>query len=183
MNARGFSSFSFEIKACADASLYLTESEHIQNATSLYNIYIGAGGNAHSEIRVWRNKQPRHVVSTLRYETFLNCNVYMPFWISLNGSFLQFGKGKSTWNNLISSWNDPTSFEVNGIGIATGFGQTGKWKIPVNSKFLKCLNSNMKFTRFIKKYSWDECIEFFIFCSFSMPTICVFLKDAFSITC
>lgn len=135
MEAKNVETLTIELKVCADACLYFTDTENVRDATALYNIYLGAANDYYSGIRVWRNKDASHLHETYKYNKYLDCIAYIPFWFSWTGNKVMFGKGNVTGNNVISDWSDPTPFAVNGIGISTGFGKTGKWKILINGKY------------------------------------------------
>ena len=141
LETRNLSFFSFHVRACADCALYLTDSEHVQNASELYSIYFGASRNNYSAIRLWRNKTGKQLTRT--YGAFLDCNEFKSFWVSLNDGLLQFGKGQEAGTDVISTWLDPIT--INGVGIATGFGQTGRWKVPLSGKwFLQLIWNGLK---------------------------------------
>ncbi|XP_052059521.1 uncharacterized protein 5-like [Mytilus californianus] len=136
----GMTSLMYEVKACKDAFVLLSNSDVKNSSKPLYEIQFGNSFNKKSRI-LYRINDSLDVGS--RYMQYinslniLNCNMYLPFWISWAGGKISYGTGLVVDENMLDSWISTNQFAVKGIEVYTSFSETGDWKIhiEVSDKF------------------------------------------------
>ena len=118
------SSITFDVKACHDARIGL---ESVTGSGG-YEVVIGGHINERNYIRR-SNVPPDNEVDDRAHPGLLSCFEFRTFWISWQGGEVRVGHGYDV--NDISSvfvlWTDPSPFDVDIMGIRTGFGSTGTW--------------------------------------------------------
>ena len=118
------SSITFDVKACHDARIGL---ESVTKSGE-YEVVIGGHNNERNYIRR-SNVPPDNEVDDRAHPGLLSCFEFRTFWISWQGGEVRVGHGYDV--NDISSvfvlWTDPSPFDVDIMGIRTGFGSTGTW--------------------------------------------------------
>ena len=117
----------FSVQACSDAHLALST---IPGNTKVltYEIVIGAFGNTRSIIKDQIGRG-NGVKKDVRTPNILDCNRMSDFWISWKFNTIRMGGGGVPFMYEKISWQDPNFHSVYSIGLMTGFGSTGVWKI------------------------------------------------------
>ena len=117
--------FLFEVQACSDAHLAMAAIPHNSQTVS-YEIVIGANANGFSLIRLGRQ-----LPDIVRKSTpgILDCGSSRAFWVSWRSGRIAVGRGSSVGSDQFMELNVNKSHSVNNIGVSTGFGSNGTWKI------------------------------------------------------
>lgn len=125
----------FQVKACNDVNLYLTETLSANRSRSFYNVIIGVSRGYkvkfHEIINstiVGRNDADDDVDCDLELP-LLDCNEFRKFWISWKNGYVRVGKGQNENEDEIYSWHFNPLFPVKAVGIQTARGSTGDWII------------------------------------------------------
>ncbi|VDI35260.1 Hypothetical predicted protein [Mytilus galloprovincialis] len=134
LDLSGITTLTFEVKACNDVTIIMSNSDDGNSSKPIYQFIIGG----------WRNKisaiQRRSYYSLTQdaYQTFkfntlglCQCAEYRPFWISTKNGVLMIGKGFIIGTNVVAEWTDPNPFTVRRIGIYTNIWRTGVWKVQI----------------------------------------------------
>lgn len=117
-NSSGFQQF--RVRAANDAHLALTSGPN--ESDPMYEIFIGGWGNTKSVIRYNRTKPEKAEVET---PEILNGGEFRGFWLKWGGGRVAAGKeGESA---PFIEWNNPEPFQVNFVGVCTGWGSSGNW--------------------------------------------------------
>ena len=111
------------LKACSDAHIALARSvDDIQNA---YEVVIGGWHNTQSVIR---DTPMGSFMAQADTTGILSCNMYIPIWLSWEGSHIEVGVGLEVGTNVILSWQNPSAhWQVQAVGVSTGFDYEGDW--------------------------------------------------------
>ncbi|CAC5389073.1 unnamed protein product [Mytilus coruscus] len=131
-------SLMYEVKACKDAFVLLSNSDVKNSSKPLYEIQFGNNFNRKSRILYRINDSldaGSRYMQFINSRNILNCNVYLPFWISWAGGKITYGTGLVVAENTLDSWINTNQFAVNGIEVYTSFSETGDWKIHIEDKF------------------------------------------------
>lgn len=128
LSVTGKTSITFEVMACNDAHIALSETKG-DDSHNTYEIVIGGWADSQSVIRTF--KQGPHMDTAAHQNHPVDCHKYMPFWISWANGVITVGKGNTVGQNTFMTWKDPHPHPVNYVAFATGFGSTGKWKFPL----------------------------------------------------
>ncbi|XP_061710918.1 uncharacterized protein LOC133520493 [Cydia pomonella] len=113
----------FKVRAGSDAHIAL--SSHPWESGPMYEIIIGGWANSKSAIR--RRYCEQQEKDGLPTPQVLNKDEYRGFWMKWDNGIVQVGKTGDASPFL--SWHDPDPFKVAYVGVHTGFGSTGTWKI------------------------------------------------------
>ncbi|XP_028164303.1 uncharacterized protein LOC114355567 isoform X2 [Ostrinia furnacalis] len=115
-------SVQFKVRTSNDAHVALTMGP--QESDPMYEVFIGGWGNTKSVIR--RNRTKPDVVEADTPQ-ILNSGEFRGFWVRWDGGVVSAGRE----GELIPfmSWTDPQPFPVAFVGVCTGWGATGTWKI------------------------------------------------------
>ncbi|XP_063533409.1 uncharacterized protein LOC134743727 isoform X1 [Cydia strobilella] len=113
----------FNVRAANDAHVAL--SSHPWESGPMYEIVIGGWANSKSAIRRRYCKQQEKIGLTT--PQFLSKDEYRGFWMKWDTGIVQVGKTEEASPFLL--WHDPDPFKVAFVGVHTGFGSTGTWKI------------------------------------------------------
>ncbi|XP_071084712.1 uncharacterized protein [Haliotis cracherodii] len=118
----GRTSFTFWVKTTNDAHIALlrNKGDYDQN---MYEIVIGGWRNTQSVIR--DRKQGRNLARARHAP--LSGNKHLPFWISFSDGTIAVGAGTEVGRRQFMSWRDPSPTLISYVGVATGWGSTGKW--------------------------------------------------------
>ncbi|KAL0851414.1 hypothetical protein ABMA28_007224 [Loxostege sticticalis] len=121
-------SVQFKVRTANDAHLALTMGP--QESDPMYEVFIGGWGNTKSVIRRNRTKPDKVEVDTPQ---ILNSGEFRGFWVRWDGGVVSAGRE----GELIPfmSWTDPEPFPVAFVGVCTGWGATGTWKIEDGAEF------------------------------------------------
>ncbi|CAH1794507.1 unnamed protein product [Owenia fusiformis] len=119
----------FRVQACNDAHLELSSVPgFLLNQT--YEIVLGSGRNTKSDIRVGRQGRGGGGVR-VNTPDIMKCAVMQQFWVSWESGLIQVGRGAIYGQQTFMSWYDPNAFPVYGISVATGWGATAEWRLPL----------------------------------------------------
>ncbi|GLV45926.1 uncharacterized protein CBL_11723 [Carabus blaptoides fortunei] len=117
-NSSGFQQF--RVRASNDAHLALTNGPG--ESDPMYEIFIGGWGNTKSVIRRNRTKPEKIEAET---PGILNGDEFRGFWVRWgNGSVAAGREGEGA---PFVEWHDPEPFQINHIGVCTGWGACGNW--------------------------------------------------------
>ncbi|XP_045779513.1 uncharacterized protein LOC123877031 isoform X3 [Maniola jurtina] len=119
-------SVQFKIRAPNDAHIALTMGP--QESDPMYEVFIGGWGNTKSVIRRNRTKPEKVEIET---PYILNPGEFRGFWVRWDGGVVSAGREGEAIPFI--SWADPEPFPVNFVGVCTGWGATGTWKIEAPS--------------------------------------------------
>lgn len=92
---------------------------------------IGGWGNTKSVIRKNKAKPDKVEVET---PGIVNGGEFRSFWIRWDGGIVSAGREGETIPFI--SWADPEPFPIGFVGVCTGWGASGTWKIEGKSKQL-----------------------------------------------
>lgn len=101
----------------------------------LYNafqIFIGGWSNAKSVIRKNRTKPD---VVEIETPGILSGSEFRGFWVRWDSGIISAGREGEAIPFI--SWTDPEPFPVAFVGVCTGWGATGTWKIEGKSSKLQ----------------------------------------------
>ncbi|XP_026759335.2 C3 and PZP-like alpha-2-macroglobulin domain-containing protein 8 isoform X2 [Galleria mellonella] len=115
-------SVTFKVRTPNDAHLALTLGP--QESDPMYEVFIGGWGNTKSVIRRNRTKPDKVEVDT---PGILNGGEFRGFWVRWDGGVVSAGREGEVIPFI--SWTDPEPFPVGFVGVCTGWGATGTWKI------------------------------------------------------
>ncbi|XP_045779497.1 uncharacterized protein LOC123877031 isoform X1 [Maniola jurtina] len=121
-------SVQFKIRAPNDAHIALTMGP--QESDPMYEVFIGGWGNTKSVIRRNRTKPEKVEIET---PYILNPGEFRGFWVRWDGGVVSAGREGEAIPFI--SWADPEPFPVNFVGVCTGWGATGTWKIEDGAEF------------------------------------------------
>ncbi|XP_041975354.1 uncharacterized protein LOC121730395 isoform X2 [Aricia agestis] len=115
-------SVQFKVRAANDAHIALTMGP--QASVPMYEIMIGGWGNTKSVIRKNRTKPDKVEIET---PGILNAGEFRGFWVRWDGGIVSAGREGEAIPFI--SWSDPEPFPIGFVGVCTGWGATGTWKI------------------------------------------------------
>ncbi|XP_063394948.1 uncharacterized protein LOC134679930 [Cydia fagiglandana] len=121
-------SVQFKVRAPNDAHIALTTNP--QESDPMYEVFIGGWGNTKSVIRRNRTKPEKAEADT---PGILNAGEFRGFWVRWDGGIISAGREGEAIPFL--SWQDPEPFAVGFVGVCTGWGATGTWKIEESPEF------------------------------------------------
>ncbi|XP_071179561.1 uncharacterized protein [Mytilus edulis] len=152
----------FSVKACSNAFILLSSDMYLLYSFFDYRIVIGAGDN--SKINVRRNFDL--IISSFDISTpgILNCTEHRSFelnWAIPGRITLMSG------TKMVMNYMDPSStpISIKDVGITTGLGSVGLWKVEHTSRFtgFYCGESgaygNMTLLSTSKKHSRIDCVS------------------------
>lgn len=90
-------------------------------------MFIGGWGNTKSVIRYNRQKPDKVEVET---PNILNGDEFRGFWIRWTCG--EVSAGREGEGNPFISWENPEPFNIQHVGVCTGWGATGTWIIEGN---------------------------------------------------
>ncbi|VVC95542.1 unnamed protein product [Leptidea sinapis] len=121
-------SVQFKVRAPHDAHIALTMGP--QELDPMYEIFIGGWGNTKSVIRRNRTKPDKVEINT---PEILNGGEFRGFWVRWDSGVVSAGReGESI---PFISWADPDPFPISFVGVCTGWGASGTWKIEDGAEF------------------------------------------------
>ncbi|CAH2102819.1 unnamed protein product [Euphydryas editha] len=101
-----------------------------QESDPMYEVFIGGWGNTKSVIRRNRTKPDKVEIET---PGILNAGEFRGFWVRWDSGIVSAGReGESI---PFISWSDPEPFPIAFVGVCTGWGATGTWKIEDGAEF------------------------------------------------
>ncbi|VDI18417.1 Hypothetical predicted protein [Mytilus galloprovincialis] len=148
LDLTGITTLTFEVMACGEASIVMSNSEVGDPKKPMYDFIIGGENNQKSFLRrrkddslTARSKQ------TVFYHTpdVCKCDEYRPFWIRAIDGDLWIGEGRIVGMNVTAEFYYPPPFTVRAIGIYTNQENVGEWKVQLevlhklfDGSFLQC---------------------------------------------
>ncbi|XP_022117422.1 uncharacterized protein LOC110994849 isoform X1 [Pieris rapae] len=121
-------SVQFKVRTANDAHIALTMGP--QESDPMYEIFIGGWGNTKSVIRRNRTKPDKVEIET---PGIVNGGEFRGFWVRWDGGIVSAGREGEAIPFI--SWSDPEPFPVAFVGVCTGWGATGTWKIEDGAEF------------------------------------------------
>ncbi|CAG2214775.1 unnamed protein product [Mytilus edulis] len=120
----------FEVKACVQAKVFMTNSEVMAASTLRYEILMGGWANTKSAIR---RTDSNFTILSIKFDNvgILDCNAYRQFWASWENGYIRLGTGVIVGQNLECSWTDPEPFVVRSVGIYTRYND-GEWRVQID---------------------------------------------------
>lgn len=114
--------FNFKIRSPNDAHIALST---VSSETDpIVEVFIGGWGNTKSVIRRNRTKPDRVEVPT---PGILDAGEFRGFWVRwYNGTITVGREGDAA---AFMTWDDPEPFPIQYVGVCTGWGAAGTWKI------------------------------------------------------
>ena len=105
----------------------------------MYDVTIGGWANRRSVIRTTLENNA-HIVDN--EDNLVSCTELRDFWVSWRDNHIMCGKGRVIGEEIILAYDDSKSpaYEVNFIGISTGFGASGTWIIEKGNQQLRIIN-------------------------------------------
>ena len=124
--------FLFELQACADAQIILSNAPR-ETTRNAYKIILGDYGNRKTAI----SKIPPDPTLDVSVDTLdiLNCSAMLEFWVKTTPTTITVGKGKFG-ENVIGTLKDAAMMVLHGVAVATGSAVKGVFVVPKsNGKF------------------------------------------------
>ncbi|OWR54240.1 C3 and PZP alpha-2-macroglobulin domain-containing protein 8 [Danaus plexippus plexippus] len=121
-------SVQFKIRSPNDAHIALTMGP--QESDPMVEIFIGGWGNTKSVIRRNRTKPEKAEIDT---PNILNGGEFRGFWVRWDGGIISAGREGEAIPFI--SWQDPEPFPIGFVGVCTGWGASGTWKIEDGAEF------------------------------------------------
>ncbi|KAJ0182697.1 hypothetical protein K1T71_002066 [Dendrolimus kikuchii] len=120
----------FEVETPNDAHLALTMGP--QESNPMYEVFIGGWNNTKSVIRRNKIKPDKVTVDT---PDIVSSHEFRGFWIRWDGGVVSAGREGEAIPFI--AWTDPDPFAIAYVGVCTGWGATGTWKIEVSPIILR----------------------------------------------
>ena len=80
----------FDVTACSDAYVTVSETLGALSQSPAYDILIGADGNQATKLM---NRTTGDVITSQNTSNILNCSDFRSFWVSWANGFIQIGHG------------------------------------------------------------------------------------------
>ena len=93
---------------------------------AMYEIVISGWGNTKSVIRR-RNQGPAMVEANT--QGLLRAGSYTQLWADAKDGLVRLGRGNVVGKDVILEWQDPQPLDVESVGLMTGWGSRGKWRL------------------------------------------------------
>nr|QAV53822.1 farnesoic acid O-methyltransferase [Gammarus pulex] len=114
--------FTFTVTCDHDAHLGFTMGP--EHTPLMYEVFIGGWSNQNSAIR--KNKETTVIKVPTPDEC---CGAAKTYWVNLRGGHVRVGRQGET--DPFMEWQDPEPFKVTHVGVCTGWGACGQWKLDV----------------------------------------------------
>ena len=118
----------FSVQARNDAHVGFFSAK--KSLKEVYEIVIGGWGNRQSVIR--QSNQGRNEV-TKATPGIVSGSKARRFWADAKGGLVRLGRGSKVGARIIMQWKDKNPHVVSSIGVMTGWGATGNWKVCTHS--------------------------------------------------
>ena len=121
----------FSVLTCQDARIALAPTTDFTSL--MYDVGLAVWRNTRSVIRTVFGDDNKN--AALNNESnIVNCTEFRDFWVSWTDNHIKSGKGLVVGQDILVSYDDSHSpkYEVNFIGISTGWGAPGTWVIYGN---------------------------------------------------
>ena len=119
----------FSVKAGNDAHLGFFSDKKGDHEN--YEVVLSGWGNKKSVIRESAGGKNQVELAT---KNLLNKNQYRKFWASAQNGLVRVGKGSVIGKNLLMKWQDPKPHTATYIGLKSGWGSDGRWKVCGQNK-------------------------------------------------
>ncbi|CAG2246369.1 unnamed protein product [Mytilus edulis] len=124
-----FQEFRFSIKACSNVFIHLSSSANFKSP-NFYEIAIGSNNGKNSNLRRKFGTGDSYAKLTLG---ITSCIDFKEFTLTWSGDgHIQM---KDSSDNSVIDWTDISPFNITGLGIRTGWGITGTWKIEFKGQY------------------------------------------------
>jgi len=114
----------FTVKAGNDAHLGFFSDK--KGDHEVYEIVLSGWGNKKSVIREKAGGANKVSIDT---KNLLNRRQYRPFWAQALNGLIIVGKGNVVGKQELMRWQDPKPHEAKYIGLKSGWGSDGRWRI------------------------------------------------------
>ena len=106
----------------------------------MYDVALAGWGNRKTVIRTVLENNA-HIVDTNNEHNIVSCTAFRDFWVSWTDNYVKSGKGNVVGQDILVEYDDSVSkaYEVNFVGISTGFGHSGTWIFENGNCKLKCV--------------------------------------------
>ncbi|XP_049873807.1 uncharacterized protein LOC126372183 isoform X1 [Pectinophora gossypiella] len=121
-------SIQFKVRAPKDAHLALTMAP--QPGNPMIEVFIGGWENTKSVIRKNGEKPEKAEIETPQ---ILSSGEFRGFWVRWDSGIISAGREGEAIPFI--SWADPEPFPIAFVGVCTGWGATGTWKIEDGEEF------------------------------------------------
>ncbi|KAL0279187.1 UNVERIFIED_CONTAM: hypothetical protein PYX00_000797 [Menopon gallinae] len=116
--------FNFAVRAPNDAHIALTKGP--EESDPMYEVFLGGWSNSKSVIRKNRTKPD---VAEVETPDILSAGEFRRFWIKWQNGSISAGRGDDPEPFL--AFTDNEIVPIGYVGVCTGWGATGTWKIEV----------------------------------------------------
>lgn len=120
-------SFTVDIRACAEAHLFLLP---FYTDPESYEVVIGAEGN--TKTLVYRAEDKNEPTASEVTANILSCTEFRKFWISWENGRIDVALSSPAGRSYLS-WSDGSPLQVHVLRISTGPGSDGEWMFPRGS--------------------------------------------------
>ncbi|CAC5417228.1 unnamed protein product [Mytilus coruscus] len=119
----------FSVKACKDVFIHLSTAANLESP-NFYEIVIG--GNIGNNVII-RRKVGTGASYVKETPGIISCTDFKKFVLTWSGDgHIQL---KDSSDKSVIDWTDLSPFNITGIGIRTGWGSTGTWRIEFKGQF------------------------------------------------
>ena len=141
----------FEAKTISDLTIGFAE--NITDRNSMYEIVIGAFGNAKALIRKGAQTPPQgHAQVTVNTNKMASVpsNQWISYWACVKDGLVKFGRGKMVGQNIILEWQDPNPLrDIRKIGFSS-------WNTPIKFRNVAIYNTANPVSKKIELNNWPE---------------------------
>ena len=116
----------FKVMTCQDARIALVPTPDFSSL--MYDVALAGWNNQRTVIRT-KLEDNEKIVARKNERNIVNCYEFRDFWVSWTDNHIKSGKGRKIGQDILVDYDDSVSkaYEVNFVGISTGFGASGKW--------------------------------------------------------
>eukprot|EP01052_Picozoa_sp_SAG31_P028546 SAG31_NODE_2765_length_5123_cov_4.714541_2_plen_970_part_00 len=114
----------FSVKATNDAHLGFFSSR--MRTSEVYEIVLSGWGNTRSAIRESNQGANRVEIESVG---LLSGDEHRAFWASAVDGLVQVGQGHLIGQRVLMQWQDPQHHVAMFVGLMTGFGSSGRWRV------------------------------------------------------
>ena len=114
------------MKTCQDARIALVPTRDFPKL--MYDVALAGWNNRKTVIRTKLEDNSR-IVAWKKEHNIVSCTAFRDFWVSWTDNYIKSGKGREIGRDILVEYDDSESkaYEVNFVGISTGFGASGIW--------------------------------------------------------
>ena len=117
---------------CNDARVALAPNTDFTSL--MYVVGLAGWSNTRSVMRIVLGDKTKITVDSNDESNIVSCTAFRDFWVSWTDNYIESGKGRVVGQDVLVAYDDSNSptYEVNFIGISTGWGASGTWIIYGN---------------------------------------------------